>query len=292
MLRCVEHLARLQNFREACKAKAAEIKQLAGMDVAPLWATMVDIKGPEVCTALLRDGKSIMLEKDQKIVIEAVGDKYTTFKGYKTSEETRIGLSYAGLCSSVAVGHQILLDNGAVTIVVDEILSSNQLRGTVQNSKELGEMVNCNLPGAKLKLPVLTDKDVRDLEEFVCKHKVDFVAAPLVQSFTDVKSVRAVLDSAGGFETKIIAKIENQEGLNNYDEILREADGVMVARGSLGVLLLYLSSVNLIVCFLAARVLKMPVPGLSTFRRACRSWGPCVTNFAAKTGTTIAYINI
>jgi pyruvate kinase len=249
-LQCAEHLTRLQNFREACKAKAAEIKKLAGMDVAPLWATLVDTKGPEVCTAMLRNGQSIMLEKGQKIVIEAVGDKYTTFKGYKTEDETRIGLSYEGLCSSVAVGQQILLDNGSITIVVDEIVSGTELRGTVQSSKELAEKVNCNLPGAQLKLPALTDKDIHDLQEFVCKHKVDFVAAPLVQSAANVRSVRAVLDSAGVFDTKIIAKIENQEGLNNYDEILREADGVMVARGSLGVLYSYLPVLNLWSVFL------------------------------------------
>jgi pyruvate kinase len=208
------------------------------MDVAPVWATLVDTKGPEICTAMLLDGKSIMLEKDQKIVIEAVGDKYTSYQGYKKSNgDTRIGLSYTGLCSSVGVGDQILLAGGSISIIVDDILSGSELCGTVQNGNELGELQSCNLPGSQIKVPVLTDKDIYDLKEFACKHKVDFVAA-FVQNAEDVRAIRAVLDSAGGFDMKVIAKIENLEGLKQFDEILCEADGVMVARGSLGALLL------------------------------------------------------
>jgi pyruvate kinase len=86
--------------------------------------------------------------------------------------------------------------------------------------------------GVKVDLPVLTDKDIRDLQEFACKHNMDYVAASFVQSAADVRFIRSVLDEAGGFEIKIISKIENQEGLKNFKEILKETDGVMIARGA------------------------------------------------------------
>lgn len=78
---------------------------------------------------------------------------------------------------------------------------------------------------------MLTEKDIHDLRDFACKHAVDYVAASFVQSAADVRFIRSVLDEAGGFDIKIISKIENQEGLNNFSEILRETDGVMIARG-------------------------------------------------------------
>lgn len=78
---------------------------------------------------------------------------------------------------------------------------------------------------------MLTQKDIHDLKDFACKHSMDFVAASFVQSAADVRFIRSVLDEGGGFDIKIISKIENQEGLNNFAEILRETDGVMIARG-------------------------------------------------------------
>ena len=199
-----------------------------------MWGALLDTKGPEIRTAMLREGKNIQLEKGQPIIVEAVGDAYTTFEGFKDETETRIGLSYSKLCTSVSPGDRILISDGTISIRVTEILSATTLAGEVLNSKELGQRKNCNLPGVKVDLPVLTDKDVLDLKEFGCKHKVDFVAASFVQSAADVKFIRKVLDEAGGTEIKIISKIENQEGLNNFDEILLVTDGIMVARGDLG----------------------------------------------------------
>jgi pyruvate kinase len=217
-----------------CAAKASDIKRQSGIDCAPLWAVLLDTKGPEICTAMLRGGKNIQLEKGQEIIVEAVGDRYTEFEGFKDSKETRIGLSYTKICFSLTPGDHILIADGTISIIVQEIVTATTLRGKVLNSKELGERKNCNLPGVKVQLPVLTDKDVRDLKEFACKHHVDYVAASFVQSAEDVQFIRSVLDQAGGFDIKIISKIENQEGLNNFGEILRVTDGVMVARGDLG----------------------------------------------------------
>ena len=102
------------------------------------------------------------------------------------------------------------------------------------NDCAIGERKNMNLPGVVVDLPVLQEKDTRDLVEFACPHNVDFVAASFVQTAADVKTIRKTLDGAGGQKVKIISKIENQEGLDNFAEIVKETDAVMVARGDLG----------------------------------------------------------
>eukprot|EP00892_Ulva_mutabilis_P005713 jgi/Ulvmu1/3513/UM162_0020.1 len=228
------HLEVLERFRKVCDARASEIKAQTGAQWGPVWGALLDTKGPEIRTAMLRGGESLQLEKDQDIIVEAVGDAYTEFEGYTDEKETRIGLSYAKLCSSVSPGDRILLADGSVAITVQKILSPTELLGQVMGSCSLGQRKNCNLPGVKVDLPVLTDKDIHDLQQFACKHAMDFVAASFVQSAADVRFIRSVLDGAGGFDIKIISKIENQEGLNNFAEILRETDGIMIARGDLG----------------------------------------------------------
>ena len=197
-------------------------------------ACLLDTKGPEIRTAMLRDHQPIELEANQPITIEAVGDKYVEFEGYKTEEETRIGLSYAKLCQSVKPGNNILIADGSISIRVDHIESDTVLKGTVLNSKKLGERKNCNLPGVKVDIPVLTEKDINDVQNFCCKNKMDFIAASFVQTGEDVQLIRKILDEAGGQSVKIISKIENEEGIANFDEILKYTDGVMVARGDLG----------------------------------------------------------
>ena len=218
-----------------CKTKQEEFSA-KGAPSAPHWGCLLDTKGPEIRTAMLKDGKDIELVAGQTIFIEAVGADYVKWEGYKdeATGETRIGLSYGKLCSSVQQGNKILLADGSISIVVEEVCSANLLRGTVLNSKKLGQRKNCNLPGVKVDIPVLTEKDIDDLQNFCAKHEMDYVAASFVQSAADVQFIRRVLDEAGGHRVKIISKIENAEGLVNYDEILRESDGIMVARGDLG----------------------------------------------------------
>ena len=197
-------------------------------------ATLMDTKGPEVRTAMLKDGKDIELEAGQEIIVYAAGDEYTSFEGYKTPEETKIGVSYAKLCQSVKPGNRLLFADGTVVIEVVEILDEKNLKGKVLNSKKLGQRKNGNLPGVKVELPVLQPKDVDDVQNFCAKNKMDYIAVSFVQSGEDVKLVRKTLDDAGGQDTQIISKIENQAGMENFDEILRETDGIMVARGDLG----------------------------------------------------------
>merc|ERR1712091_369740 len=105
--------------------------------------------------------------------------------------------------------------------------------GEVMNNCKLGERKNCNLPGVTVDLPVLQEKDVNDLLQFGIPMGVDFIAASFVQSRDDVKLIRKTLGLRGR-SIKIISKIENQEGINNIDEIIKETDGIMVARGDMG----------------------------------------------------------
>jgi pyruvate kinase len=208
------HLEVLNAFRRAARSRNS------------CAACLLDTKGPEIRTAMLRGGGPLQLEQGEEIIIEAVGEGYTTYEGYKNEKETRIGLSYEKLCQSVKAGGLILLADGTISIRVLEILSKSELKGIVLNSKELGQRKNCNLPGAKVDLPVLVEKDIRDLQQFAAEHSMDFVAASFVQSKQDVQFIRKVLDDAGGQSVRIISKIENQEGLKNFDEILEVTDGV------------------------------------------------------------------
>lgn len=180
-------------------------------------AVLLDTKGPEIRTAMLRDGKNIQLEKGQLIILEAVGSRYSEFEGYSDEKETRIGLSYSALCQSVKPGSRILLADGSISIDILRKLSETELEGRVCNTAKLGQRKNCSLPGVKVDLPVLNEKDIDDLQNWGCVHSVDFVAASFVQSCEDVRFIRKTLDDAGGHAIQIIAKIENMAGLENFD---------------------------------------------------------------------------
>jgi pyruvate kinase len=218
------HQGVLDRFRKVCAAKGSNA------------AVLLDTKGPEIRTAMLKDGKDIMLEKGQDITIVAAGDEYTSYEGFKDEEtgETVIGCSYARLAQTVKPGNRLLFADGSVVIEITDIVDEKTVKGKCMNSKKLGQRKNGNLPGVKVDMPVLQPKDIDDLQNFACKNKMDYVAISFVQSGEDVQFVRRVLDEAGGQNIQIISKIENEEGLVNFDEILEHTDGVMVARGDLG----------------------------------------------------------
>ena len=141
--------------------------------------------------------------------------------------------TYEGLTKDLKPGNTVLLDDGLIGMTVKEVVG-NEVRCIVNNNGDLGENKGVNLPGVAVQLPALAEKDIADLK-FGCEQKVDFVAASFIRKADDVKQVRKVLDDNGGQAIKIISKIENQEGLDNFDEILELSDGIMVARGDLGV---------------------------------------------------------
>jgi len=208
------HKETLDNLREASRM------------TGKLCAVLLDTKGPEIRTGTLKGGQAITLEKGTVVTLT---NDYT-----HEGDATTIPISYSHIARDLTRGSQVLMADGAVMM---EVLETYPERGTVEclmlNSAKLGERKNCNLPGVVVDLPTLTEKDVEDLVQFGVKHQVDFIAASFVRKGSDVDLIRNVLGEAGR-AIRIIAKVENHEGLVNFDDILAAADGVMVARGDLG----------------------------------------------------------
>mmetsp|Transcript_20055 Transcript_20055/g.44637 ORF Transcript_20055/g.44637 Transcript_20055/m.44637 type:complete len:518 (+) Transcript_20055:41-1594(+) len=207
------HGATVQRLREAMKQRPHH----------PL-AILLDTKGPEIRSGFYAAGGSITLEAGQALKIVTDYD----FKG----DSTCIACTYDKLPTSVKPGNTILMADGSLSLEVTEC-GADYVMTKVMNSAVVGERKNMNLPGVHVDLPVLGDKDKSDLVAFGIPQGVDFVAASFVQSGQDVRDIRKILGPRGR-RIKIISKIENEEGLKNYDEILAESDGIMVARGDLG----------------------------------------------------------
>lgn len=209
----VEHGGRIKNIKEIM----AETGKKVGI--------LLDTKGPEIRTMKLADGKDVMLE---------VGQEFTlTTDQTVIGDSTKVAVTYEGIVNDVKPGNTILLDDGLVGLEVLTIIGK-EIKCLVRNRGELGEKKGVNLPGVKNNLPSLGEKDRADLV-FGCQQGVDFVAASFIRKKEDVLEIRKVLDSNGGENIKIISKIENQEGVDNFEEILVLSDGIMVARGDLGV---------------------------------------------------------
>lgn len=202
----------LQRLREAAKKAKSNC------------AIMLDTKGPEIRTGFLKDHESVQLEKDQVLDITTDYDFVGTNK--------KIAVSYKSLPQSVKVGSAILIADGTIVCEVLEILPDG-VRVKVGNSAKIGERKNVNLPGCKVDLPTVTEKDEQDILEFGLKKGIDMIALSFCRTAKDIEDLRDLMGPRGS-NIKIIPKIENQEGLNNFDEILKVADGIMVARGDLG----------------------------------------------------------
>lgn len=187
-------------------------------------AILLDTKGPEIRTGMLKDHKSVSLKAGQQL-------KLVTDYNVE-GDETTISCSYAKLPLSVKIGGTILLADGSVVLKVLETAPESVLC-TVMNDATIGERKNMNLPGTKVDLPVIGDKDIKDILEFGLPHDIDMIAASFVQSPDDVRRIRDILGQKGQ-HVKIIPKIENVEGILNFDEILAVSDGIMVARGDMG----------------------------------------------------------
>jgi len=187
-------------------------------------AILLDTKGPEIRTGFFKDGGKINLVagEDLKLVTDY------SFKG----DNTCFALSYDKLCESVKPGSIILCADGSLSLKVKTVATDHVIT-EVMNNCSLGERKNCNLPGIQVDLPVLQDKDKDDLVNFGIANAVDFVAASFVQTAEDVKLIRDTLGLRGR-SIKIISKIENEAGVKNFDAICEASDGIMVARGDLG----------------------------------------------------------
>ncbi|XP_030547649.1 pyruvate kinase, cytosolic isozyme [Rhodamnia argentea] len=191
-----------------------------------LCAVMLDTKGPEIRTGFLKDGKPIQLKQGQEITIST---DYS-IKG----DDTMICMSYKKLAEDVKPGSVILCADGTITFTV---LSCDKEAGLVrcccENTAVLGERKNVNLPGVIVDLPTLTDKDKEDILEWGVPNKIDMIALSFVRKGSDLLEVRKLLGEHAK-NILLMSKVENQEGVANFDEILANTDAFMVARGDLG----------------------------------------------------------
>ena len=187
-------------------------------------AILLDTKGPEIRTGLLKDGKKVTLQEGNTFVLtmeDIVGD------------DTKVSLSYKGLAEDVQQGTVILIDDGLIGLKVKEIVDQDIVCEIV-NGGELGERKGVNVPNVPVSLPAITEKDKEDIK-FGVEQDIDFIAASFVRNAECVLEIRAFLKELDAPYIPIIAKIENAEGIRNIDEIIRAADGIMVARGDMGV---------------------------------------------------------
>ena len=186
-------------------------------------AALLDTKGPEIRTGKLKDGKKVTLKE---------GDLYTLTTEEIVGDETRGYINYAGLAEDVKPGDRILIDDGLIELHVREV-NGTDIVCRIENGGELGEKKGVNVPGVRVKLPALTDKDKEDIR-FGVDAGFDFVAASFVRNADAIREIREILDEKGS-AMQIIAKIENEEGIENIDSIIEASDGIMVARGDMGV---------------------------------------------------------
>ena len=206
------HLARLQ--------QVVRMRQALDLPVA----TMLDTKGPEIRLGKFAGGKPVEIRD---------GDTYTlTTRDVPCTAE--IGaVSFKNLPQDVDAGVRILINDGVIELVVRQVIDTDIVCEVIHGGK-LSDNKGINVPGVQLSMPYLSERDMNDLE-FGAKHGFDFIAASFVRSAADVNYLRKFTRSLGWTDVRIIAKIENADGVENIDEIIEAADGIMVARGDMGV---------------------------------------------------------
>ena len=208
---------------EEHKGRMDLLKQIREEEHANV-AILLDTKGPEIRTGGLKDGKKVHLE---------TGMEFTLTTEDIVGDENRVSITYKGLAEDVDAGKVILIDDGLIGLEVIE-KSGKDIRCKVINGGELGERKGVNVPNVPVRLPAITEKDKEDIK-FGVSQDIDFIAASFVRNAECILEIRAYLKSLNAPYIPIIAKIENSEGIENIDEIIRAADGIMVARGDLGV---------------------------------------------------------
>ena len=208
---------------EEHKGRMDLLKQIREEEHANV-AILLDTKGPEIRTGVLKDGKKVHLK---------AGMEFTLTTEDIIGDENRVSITYKGLAEDVDAGKVILIDDGLIGLEVIE-KSGKDIRCKVINGGELGERKGVNVPNVPVRLPAITEKDKEDIK-FGVSQDIDFIAASFVRNAECILEIRAYLKSLNAPYIPIIAKIENSEGIENIDEIIRAADGIMVARGDLGV---------------------------------------------------------
>lgn len=208
------HESHLATYQRLCR-----VRQAIGTPVAAI----LDTKGPEIRIREFAGGKADLKE----------GGTFTLTTEDVPGDGEKVSVTYPELHLALKPGSRVLLDDGLIALRVREI-AGRDIRCTVETGGVLTDHKSINLPDTHVELPAITDRDIDDLN-FAAENGFDFIAASFTRCAEDVRGIRKVLKKAGGEDIRIIAKIENREGVEHLDEILEAADGIMVARGDLGV---------------------------------------------------------
>lgn len=188
-------------------------------------AMLLDTKGPEIRTGVLKEHKKVTLLAGQQFTL-------TTDQSVE-GDENIVSITYKGLPRDIGKGSTILIDDGLIEMEVTS-KKGTEIVCKVLNGGDLGERKGINVPNVRVKLPGITEKDKEDIL-FGIQQEFDYIAASFVRDAQVIKDIRKLLNENGGSQIGIIAKIENAEGIQNIDDIIRESDGIMVARGDMGV---------------------------------------------------------
>ncbi len=223
MMRGGMNIARL-NFshgsHEEHEGRIALIREAASLE-GKIIGIMLDTKGPEIRTGLLPEGKMTLQPGEVVNLIHGT-----------TGQSGVVAIDYPFLLEDVKAGDTFFIDDGKLNLCVEDVFE-DQVRCRVVVGGELKERKGVNIPGVSVRLPALTERDISDLR-FGCRQGVDFIAASFVRKAADVLDIRRILEEEGS-DAHIIAKIEHSDAVRNLEEIIAVADGVMVARGDLGV---------------------------------------------------------
>ena len=206
-----EQLARLNMFKK--------VRDTLGAPVA----TILDTKGPEIRIKTFANGPVTLNQ----------GQEFTLTTDDVPGDENQVSVTYENLHQEVGPGCRILVDDGLIELRVKNV-EGHAIHCEVENGGPLSSNKSINIPDVHILLPSLTDKDREDLK-FAAEHDFDFIAASFVRKASDVEDIRAELHKHGGDDIRIISKIENREGVDNIEGIIAASDGIMVARGDLGV---------------------------------------------------------
>ena len=197
----------------------ANVRDELGVPVAAI----LDTKGPEI---------RIRSFTEPRVELRA-GERFTLSTEDLPGTAEAVSVTYPALPDEVRPGQMILIDDGLVGLRVEET-TDTEVRCVVVNGGSLSANKSINIPGAHIRLPAVTERDEQDIR-FAVEHDFDFIAASFVRRASDVEEIRGLLRRFGGEDIRIISKIENQEGVDHLEEILQVSDGLMVARGDLGV---------------------------------------------------------
>ena len=207
---------------EAAKVMIDKIKKVRQELDLPI-AILLDTKGPEIRLKRFRDGKVTLNE----------GQTFTLCTNDVDGDETMVSVTYAELTNDVCVGSRILIDDGLIELNVTSI-KNDKIICVVKNGGTISDNKGVNLPNVDLSMPYMSEKDKSDIL-FGIEQDLDFIAASFCRSASDALEIKQLLERNGGRDINIIAKIENAQGVENIDEILNIVDGIMVARGDMGV---------------------------------------------------------